>query len=126
MLEIIANAGIAEVILLFILVFIIPMTGYLVLRLRRYENEYGRLAAPSRKKKKKKEKPQPVAKAAPEKPSVPADVFPYGQKTFLTPPELALLQAIAEAVGAISRFSSRWRCGRWWKRQTPIPVFTTV
>lgn len=97
MLDIVRQAGISEVILLFVLVFVIPMTGYLLLRLRRYESQFGRLAAPEKKKKKKKE-----AEPAPEKSgkrSVPPDVFPYQAKVFIPPPERACLNALTEAIG---------------------------
>lgn len=97
MLDIVRQAGISEVILLFVLVFVIPMTAFLLLRLRRYESQFGRLAAPDKKKKKKKE-PEP-APEKPTKPSVPPDVFPYRAKTFIDPPERACLNALAEAIG---------------------------
>lgn len=99
MLEILGQAGIAEVILVFVLLFVIPMTAYLLLRLRRYENEFGVLTISKRKKKKKKKEEPPPAAPADAKPSVPSDVFPYRAKTFINPSEHACLAALAEAVG---------------------------
>ncbi len=53
MLEVVSQAGISEVILLFVLLFVIPVTVFLLMRLRRYESLFGSLAAGKKKKKKR-------------------------------------------------------------------------
>lgn len=99
MLDIFGQAGISEVILLFVLIFIIPTLAFLLIKLRRYEATYGVISLRGRKKKKKKEKKPEPPPPAKEKPSVPPDVFPYRTRVFLTPSEQAFLKALHDAVG---------------------------
>lgn len=97
--ELLGQTGISEAILLFILIFIIPLLGYLLLKLRRYENQYGVIYLRGKKKKKKKKPEPPPKEMKPEKPSVPPDVFPYETKPFINPSEQMLLDALYEAIG---------------------------
>lgn len=97
MVEIFGQAAISEIILLFVLVFIIPLLAFLLYRLRGYERQFGALASGRGKKKKKRES---EAKAArPEKPAALPDIYPYKTKIFLTPPERACLEALSVAFG---------------------------
>lgn len=99
MMDILGQITIAESLLLFILLFVLPGLTFLIRKLRRYEKEFGQLPE-EKKKKKKKEEPPPPEPAAPAKDAVPADVFPYRAKTFLSPADKACLAAMREAMGA--------------------------
>lgn len=95
MLDSIRQITIAEVMLLFVLLFVVPITATLLLRLRRYEAQFGQL-----KGKAKKAAPAaaaPAAKAAED--DVPKNVYPYRSRPFLTAPEKDCLAALREALG---------------------------
>lgn len=101
MMDILRQITLSEILLLFVLLFVLPGMGYLVLRLRKYENLFGML--PDDKAKGRKIKPdvqeEPVATAAPNVPAVPDDVFPYRSRAFLSPADRACLSAMQEALG---------------------------
>jgi hypothetical protein len=97
MLDAISQITISEVILLFVLLFVLPGMGYLVFNLRKYEKMAGRPPATEKKKKKKKDEPPPPP-PAPKK--VPDNVFPYRTRPLLSPPERACLIALREVMGA--------------------------
>ena len=103
MMEIISKITIAEVILLFVLCFILPLLALLLLRLRKYETLFGALPEEGKKGKKKKKKQEEevaaAAVAAPDPDAVPDDVWPYGAKGFLSPADRACLAAMREALG---------------------------
>lgn len=96
--DILGNMAISEVVLWFVLIFLLPMIVVILRRLRRYEDLYG-LLGPKKKKKKKVEEPPPAAPAAPAAPPVPANVFPYRARTFLDPSEAGCLKAVIGAMG---------------------------
>ena len=102
MMDAIRKITISEVILLFILVFVLPLLTLMLLRLRKYETMYG--ALPEKKKKGKKsdrtdDAPVAAAAPAPAEDAVPADVYPYKAKAFLSPADHACLVAMQEALG---------------------------
>lgn len=101
MMDAIRQASLSEVMLLFVLVFVLPGMTYLLMRLRRYEMLYGLL--PDKKKKKRKKEPDPDASPAEEavksvEPSLERK-YPYKARLFLSPPERACLAAMREALG---------------------------
>lgn len=99
MLEILAQTTLSEIMLLFVLLFILPATAYLLLRLRRYESRYG-LLTNAKGGKKKAPPPEPVPAAeAKLSPSVPADSFPYRSRLPLSAAELSCLAALRGALG---------------------------
>ena len=97
MMEIFGQTSISEVILLFVLLFAVPLMAVLLRRLRNCEKQLGE--GRGGKKKKKKSKDTVARTDASGKPSVPPDVFPYREKVFLTPPERACLEALNETFG---------------------------
>lgn len=100
MMEVIGKISISEVILLFLLLFILPILGMLVMRLRKYEALFGDLAQDGKEAAPSvdvEENAPPAAK--PEDDSVPDDVFPYKSREFLTPADRACLDAMREALG---------------------------
>ncbi len=112
MLEIIGKISISEVILIFLLIFLIPILGLLIQRLRRYEEQFGDLPKAKRKWGKKKEKAADEPPAAPDKPEnaaapvladleedLSSDVYPYRAKTFLSGGDKACLAAMREVYG---------------------------
>ncbi len=96
----ITKAGIAEIALLFVVLFLCPLLFLLVRRLKRYETKFGYLegGAPPPPKPKKEKAPPPAPAA--EKPKVPDNVFPYKSRQFLSPPERQCLEALQQALGA--------------------------
>ncbi len=104
MLDALAKTTISEVILLFLLLFVLPMLALLVRRLRKYEMLYGVLKEEGKKKKKKKTEepvaePEPPAPVAPEDEAPPDNAYPYASRTFLSPADKACLSALREAFG---------------------------
>ncbi|MDR1613789.1 MAG: DUF2726 domain-containing protein [Planctomycetota bacterium] len=96
--DIVGGMSIAETVLWFVLIFILPMIAIILNRLRRYEELYG-LLGPKRKKAKGPPKPAPAAPAVSAAPAVPGDVFPYRAAVFLDPSEIDCLGAIGAAMG---------------------------
>ncbi|MCL2001221.1 MAG: DUF2726 domain-containing protein [Planctomycetes bacterium] len=99
MLDIIAQITISEVMLLFVLLFVLPTTTFLILRLRRYENLFGELPNTVGKKKAKPPEQPKTAPLAVGATAVPTDVFPYKIRAFLSSADKACLQAMREALG---------------------------
>lgn len=100
--DVIGKITIAEVILLFLLIFILPTMALLLLRLRKYEKLFGDLPEEEKKgkKKKKKAKADDAAQTpAPKEEEPPAEGYPFRSKPFLTQPERDCLAAIREALG---------------------------
>ena len=99
MMDILSKITVSEVLLLFVLLFVLPGMGYLVMRLRKYEALFGFF--PDDKKKAKKPEPAAAETAAKTEPAagVPDDVFPYRSKAFLSPADEACLGAMREALG---------------------------
>lgn len=99
MMEVIGKISIAEVILLFLLLFVLPTLFLLVMRLRKYEAMFGQLPKEAKRGKKKKKKDadeeQANEGAAPEA----LEGYPYRSKTFLSPADRACLVAMREALG---------------------------
>ncbi len=103
MLDAIRSITISEVILLFILLFVLPLLYLMVKRLRKYEAQFGDIS----EKDGKDGQSGPAAPAAPAKPggtgpaeeAVPDNVYPYKTKTFLSPADRACLLAMQEAMG---------------------------
>ena len=105
MVEILGQARVTEAILFFVLVFILPMTAIILLKLRKYEAMYGVIPRGDRKagdRKRARERPEPP-KADPIKP----DVFPYRKKAFLEPSDRLCLQALEEAMGEGTRIHAK-------------------
>ncbi len=100
MLEAMSQTTISEVILLFILLFMLPMLALLILRLRKYERLFGELPEEKKKGKKKKKKKDDIPEPAAADPSVPADVFPYKTRPFMSQSDQKALAAMREAYGA--------------------------
>lgn len=104
MMEILGKTSISEVILLFNLIFLLPMMALMLLRLRKYETLFGQLPE-SDKKKKGKAEPEPTAAPTPaggtDPDAVPDDVFPYKTRAFLSPADRACLAALREALGEV-------------------------
>lgn len=100
MMDVISKTTISEVILLFVLLFLLPMTTLLVLRLRRYEKVFGSLPdeeKPSRGAKKKNanasdESPPAVKEEVP-------DGYEYRARVFLSPAERTCLRVMREVLG---------------------------
>lgn len=106
MMEIVSKTSISEVILLFNIIFILPMMALMLLRLRKYETLFGQLPKEDRKKKRKKggqepEPAEPVQGAAADPDAVPDDVYPYKTRVFLSPADRACLAALQEALGEV-------------------------
>ncbi len=113
MFDIIGKASISEVILVFLLVFLLPLLALLVQRLRRYEALYGDLPKLKRNWGKKKtvdedgdEEQLMAASDTAVKPRADAadddsggDAYPYRAKTFLTNADRACLAAMREVYG---------------------------
>ena len=99
MVEVIGKAAISELILLFVLLFVIPLLVFLLRRLRAYENQYGPLLKKRGKGKKKKEKIEKEKAPEADQPEEVPDVYPYRMKSFITPPERACLEALSTAFG---------------------------
>ncbi|MCD7895966.1 MAG: DUF2726 domain-containing protein [Planctomycetaceae bacterium] len=97
--EIISQVTLSEVILLFILVFMLPMMALLILRLRKYETLFGDLPEEKKKGKKKRKKKDDIPEPAAAAPAVPADVFPYKAKPFMSQSDHKALAAMREAYG---------------------------
>lgn len=96
MMEIIGKITISEVMLLFILFFVLPGMAFLVHKLRRYEVEFGPLPELKKKKKVKKEEPAPAPASKADAAQAP---FSYRLATFLSPADKACLGALREALG---------------------------
>lgn len=100
MMEIFAKTTISEVILLFVLLFVLPVMTLLVLRLRKYEKAFGAPpaeAAPSRGAKKKNE-PKTTETPAGKK-SDGDEGYAYRTRIFLTPAERTCLRVMREVLG---------------------------
>ncbi len=101
MLDAIRSITISEVILLFLLIFLLPLLFLMTRRLRAYEALFG--ALPDKEGKDKKDAPAPAAAApaapAPSEDAVPDNVYPYKIKAFLSPADHACLLAMREALG---------------------------
>lgn len=94
MLEIIGQISIPEVVLVFVLVFLLPINFILVRRLRQYELREGGGPKPKAAKASWREE----ASGASPVPA-PPDVYPYKAKPVLTPPEKNCLDALRAAFG---------------------------
>ncbi|MDR1533689.1 MAG: DUF2726 domain-containing protein [Planctomycetota bacterium] len=94
MMDAIGKMTISEITLLFVLLFVLPGMAGLLFRLREYESRSG---DPRGSKKGKRREPPPPPPPADR---VPDDVFPYRRRPFLSPPELACLAALREALAA--------------------------
>lgn len=104
MMDIVRQTGISEAILLFLLLFLLPVMTLLLLRLRKYETLYGDLPEekkPGKKKKKKAEPEEPKPDAAPAEPesAEAAAEAAFRAKPFMTPADRACLAAMREALG---------------------------
>lgn len=95
----ITKAGIAEITLLFTLLFLCPMLFLLIRRLKRYEARFGYLEGGAPPPGPRKEKTPPPAPAAAERPNAPDNVFPYESRQFLSQPERQCLEALRQALG---------------------------
>lgn len=95
MMEIIGQITISEVMLLFILIFVLPGMVFMLMRLRRYEKEFGFLPEKKKKKKTKKEAAPPETAATPQ-----TGAHQYRLATFLSPADKACLGAMREAMGS--------------------------
>ncbi|MDR3211792.1 MAG: DUF2726 domain-containing protein [Planctomycetota bacterium] len=122
MLDLIGSASLSEVVLLFEIIFILPLIAYLLVRLRKYE---ARLAGDGDdKKKKKKKEPEKAAPAkADKKPAVPADVFPYQTKSFMDPTEKSCLESLSEALGGDTRIYLKVALSELVQSTDPNPGF---
>lgn len=97
--DIISQISISEVVLVFNLIFVLPALAYLLLRLRKYENQFGMLQEdPKKEKKKKAEEPAAAPTASGTK--IDLGVYPYRACTFLTSPEKSCLEALVGALGS--------------------------
>lgn len=101
LMEIVGKIGFSEVVLLFLLIFVLPVTALLLLRLRKYEALFGELPeekkSGKKKKKKAKEKepePQPESPRAEHSGAV-----AFRSRPFLTPEDRACLAAMRQALG---------------------------
>ncbi len=101
MMDAIRQISISEVMLLFILIFVLPLLTLMTLRLRKYEAAFGEL--PGAKKNGGKAAPEAAPAAAPASApaveAVPDNVYPYKVKAFLSPSDHACLEAMREALG---------------------------
>lgn len=108
MTDVISKISISEVILLFVLIFILPAMTMMLMRLRKYELLFGPLpeGPVSRKKgkaKKKEDAPVPESSELPPAATdaVDASVYPYRSRTFLGPADRACLAALREVLGEV-------------------------
>lgn len=100
MMEIIGKTTISEVILLFLLLFVLPVTALLVLRLRQYEKLYGVLVPEGKSGKKAKKKAETeVEKEAPAAKGESSDGYAYRARVFLSPAERTCLRVMREVLG---------------------------
>lgn len=100
LMDVIGKIAISEVILLFLLLFVLPALFLLIMRLRKYEAQFGQLPEEKKnKKKKKKSVEEPPAEAKPAAAEHAAEGYPYRTKAFLSPADRACLQAMREALG---------------------------
>lgn len=107
MMDIISKITISEVVLLFLLIFILPGMALLVRRLRKYEALFGDLPEEEKKKGKKKKAAEedddlldddpPAAPAKEEEED--AKGYPYQSRAFLSPADRACLSSMREALG---------------------------
>ncbi len=96
--DILSQITISEVILLFNLCFVLPTLAFLLLRLRKYEKQFGYLPEEGKKKKKKK-KEEEVQAPAPVASTINPELYPYREIPFLSPSDRACLAALLEALG---------------------------
>lgn len=101
MMDTILSIGISEVVLLFVLLFLLPAMALLVLRLRKYETLFGELPEEKKAGKKKKEKKAEPPKEAPAAAGPAASNVGFKVKQFLTPADRACLAAMKEALGEV-------------------------
>lgn len=100
MMDSLSKISISEVILLFLLLFLLPLFGLILLRLREYERAYGQVPESGGGKPAEKELPPPEpAKEATKEDEVPGNVYPYKVRAFLSPADRACLVAMREALG---------------------------
>lgn len=105
MLDVLGKTSISEVILIFILLFVLPLIALLLRRLRKYEALFGVLPDEGRKKKKKKKGDEPAPEApaaapvAPQEEAPPDNRYPYQSRPFLSSADKACLNAMREALG---------------------------
>ncbi len=99
MMDILSQITLSEVMLLFVLLFVLPAMAYLLWRLRMYEKLFGELPAGAGRKAPPSPPPPAAAVLAGGAPDAPPDVFPYRTRVFLSPPEKACLAALREALG---------------------------
>lgn len=99
MLDSIRQITIAEVMLLFVLLFVIPLTAALLVRLRRYEARFGRLAGREDRAAVPVSAPAAAPDAKPAGDEASGNAYPYRERQFLTAPEKACLAALREALG---------------------------
>lgn len=98
MLDVLGKASISEVILIFLLLFVLPLIALLLRRLRKYEALYGVLQEEG--KKKKGDEPAPEAPPpAPQEEAPPDNSYPYQSRPFLSSADKACLNAMREALG---------------------------
>lgn len=100
MMDVLSQTSISEVVLLFVLVFIVPMMTLMLLRLRRYENLYGPPPGKGGSKKAGPEKaPEPEPAAADAAPEEQEEAYDYQVRPFMSNPERACLDALREVLG---------------------------
>ena len=111
MTDVLRNASIAEIMLLFVLLFIVPMLAMMLMQLRKYQQLFGDLPG-RRKKEKAKEAPAAVAAAAPAAEEGDAEQYPYRATPFLSQPEKACLAALRDALGDVEVYpkTALWEC----------------
>lgn len=102
MMEVVSKISVAEAILLFVLLFILPVMALLVQRLRRYEAAFG--PPPERAGKagtgKREEAPIPAEASASPAGAASASAPSYRARTFLGPADRACLAAMREVLGS--------------------------
>ena len=106
MIEQIRQAALSEIMLLFVLIFIMPAIVILLFRLRRYETLYGELE-PAKKNKAEKKKKDELTQEKENKPLPALNNFPYQKRTMLQPPERNCLKALEEVMGDDTRIFAK-------------------
>lgn len=95
MADILRRTGIAEVILLFNLLFVLPTLALLLLRVRKYEARFG----PPGGKEKGEARPKAETPPPPNAERTTDGKYPYRRALFLSPPERSCLAALETALG---------------------------
>ena len=105
MMDILGQITISEVLLLFVLLFVLPGMAHLLLQLRRYESLYGLLPARGGKGRRAREAASASSASDSDEtresaaPPAEPDVYPYRLRMFLSPADKACLAAMREALG---------------------------